>query len=143
MLVYELINPSDPYVFTAKDKETAALVVFGLSYAYGAKSQDGNDDLEIPVFLFAPDHAHEWYQENFGRNPEDALKHHLMDVIEAYESFMLGSFEDKRRYEAALNAIDDPEKKEKFKQEWLDGRTSLNNIGNKAFETAKALRSLL
>ena len=49
---YELINPSDPYTFLAENKEVAALTVFCISTMYGAKSQDGNE--EIPVYAFCP-----------------------------------------------------------------------------------------
>ena len=69
MVEYELINPSDPYTFIAPDKEVAALVVFTISTLYGAKSKDGSE--EIPVFIFGG--SAEWYQEEFGRTPDEGL----------------------------------------------------------------------
>ena len=67
---YELINPSDPYTFLADNKEIAALTVFCLSTQYGAQSQD--ETVEIPIFLFGG--AKEWYQNEFGRTPDDGLE---------------------------------------------------------------------
>ena len=65
MTEYELINPSDPYTFLAKTKESAALAVFLLGTMYGASPKDDDEEKRIPVFLFGG--AEEWYQEEFGR----------------------------------------------------------------------------
>lgn len=133
---YELINPSDKYTFIAEDFETAALTVFCLGVAYGAKPKDNGED--VPIFLFGG--AVEWYAEKFGRSPDDGLAANGKAVADALLSFMLGDFEDRRRYEAALAAIDDPEKKARFIDEWQDGRSSLNNIGGTAHKLGQKLK---
>ena len=69
MTEYELINPSDPYTFLAKTKESAALAVFLLGTMYGASPKDDDEEKRIPVFLFGG--AEEWYQEEFGRSTEE------------------------------------------------------------------------
>lgn len=136
---YELINPSDPYTFIAEDFETAAIVVFVLGLAYGGKPKCGNG--EIPVFLFAgADVANEWYKEQFGRTPDAGLEEKKKAVAEALLSFMLGQFEDRERYEAALAAITDVEKRKEFIAVWQDGRTSLNNIGDTARNIGQKLQ---
>ena len=132
---YELINPSDPYTFIAKNKEVAALTVFSISTMYGAESQDEKE--EIPVFIMGG--AREWYQEQFGRTPDEGLEAEKENVARSLSSFMYGHFEDRRRYEAALNAITDEEKKEIFIKEWQDGRSSLNDIGSYAHRLGKQL----
>lgn len=133
---YELINPSDPYTFIAKDLETAALVVFLLSTAYGAIPKDGGG--EIPIFLFGG--ATEWYEQEFGRTPDDGAAAKKADIADALESFMFGHFEDRRRYNLALNSITDPERKAAFIEEWQDGHSSLNDIGTYAHNLAARLR---
>lgn len=133
---YELINPSDPYIFIAKNKEVAALVVACLTTAYGAKSKDGEN--EIPVFILGG--FSEWYKENFGRDCDAGLEALKSDVSEALESFMYGNFEDRKRYDLALSCITDVEKKEEFKAKWNDGRSSLNDIGTYAHNLAKKIR---
>ena len=62
---YELINPSDPYTFVADNKEIAALTVFALSTMYGAKSEDGSE--EIPLLFLGG--SKDWYRESFGKTP--------------------------------------------------------------------------
>ena len=134
---YELINPSDKYTFIAEDFETAVLAVFLLGTAYGAEPRDGGE--EVPIFLFGG--AKEWYAERFGRAPDDGLDEKKRTVADALLSFMLGDFEDRRRYELALAAIDDPEKKDRFVDEWQDGRSSLNNIGSIAHKLGRVLKT--
>ena len=61
-------------------------------------------------------------------------------VADALASMMLGGFEDRRRYNIALAAIDDLEKKARFIDEWQDGRSSLNDIGGEAHKLATSLK---
>lgn len=137
MMEYKLINPSDPYTFIAADKEVAALVIGSLSIAFAAEAKDGAEEDRVPIFIFGG--FEEWYQEEFGRTPTEGLAAKKNEVGEALISFVLGSFEDRERYNAALEAIDDPEKAEIFKTKWQDGRSSLNNIGGAAHSIGKNL----
>ena len=133
---YELINPSDPYTFIASSNEVAALTVFCLSTGYGAKAKD--ESFEVPIFMFGGDAK--WYHEQFGQSPAYGVSKNRIEVANALESFMYGGFEDRKRYQAALKAIDDDKKREDFIAEWQDGRSSLNDIGNYAHALAKKLK---
>lgn len=133
---YELKNPSDPYTFIADDLEVAALVVFSISTLYGAVGKEG--DSVVPIFIFGG--ATEWYKEQFGRTPDDGLEAKKEELATALSSMMYGGFEDRRRYEAALSAITDPEKRENFIAEWQDGHSSLNDIGTFCHKLAKSLK---
>ena len=134
-MLYKLINPSDPYIFEAENKEIAAITVFLISTNYGANSED--DSEEIPLFIFGG--AREWYVEQFGRTPEEGIEEYRDKIIKSLDSFMYGNFKDRARYELALKSITDPEKRDEFKTEWQDGCTSINNIGGIAHELAKQL----
>ena len=133
---YELINPSDPYTFIAEDLETAALAVFLISTLFGAKPKDGGED--VPVFILGG--AREWYSERFGRTPDEGLAAKRNSVAKALSSMMYGCFEDRRRYEAALAAITDEQKKEEFIAAWQDGHSSMNDIGTYCHKLAKSFR---
>ncbi|MBE5791642.1 MAG: hypothetical protein E7322_05725 [Clostridiales bacterium] len=135
---YSLINPSDPYTFIAADKEIAALVVAIINPAYGGETEDHNEEMRIPIFIFGG--FEEWYQDEFGRAPKDGLIERKADVAQALDSFMLGGFRDRTRYTAALEAIDDPEKRKAFIEKWNDGRTSLNNISSFAHSLSEQMR---
>lgn len=134
---YELYNPSDPYTFVAADKEVAALAVNLLSQAFGAGTQDNNKENKVPIFIFGG--FDEWYQEEFGRTPVDGLRGRMKEVGEVMQSFVLGGFRDRARYNAALEAIDDPVKRKAFIEQWQDGRSSFNNIGCAAHGIGRAL----
>lgn len=139
MKEYMLINPSDPYTFEAEDFETAALVVFSLSTAYAAEPKDGGE--EVPIFLFGG--AEKWFTETFSKTFEEAISDPgtVEKLAQALASMMLGDFKDRARYNAALEAITDPEKKAAFIEKWQDGHSSLNNIGGSAHAMARALRT--
>lgn len=136
-MTYKLINPSDPYTFRARSREIAALTVFVLGTQYGAEPQKNTDE-GVPVFILGG--ASEWYIETFGRTPDEGLHELRRDVIDALESFVLGDFVDRKRYDAALAAIDDQWKAEQFMEQWQDGRSSCNDIGGAANAWAKTLR---
>ena len=74
------------------------------------------------------------------KNNKKLMKAEKQNVADALLSFMYGSFEDRRRYEAALNAITDEEKKKVFMEEWQDGRTSMKNIGEYAHQLGEKLK---
>ena len=142
MLTYEFVNPSDPYTFTAKDRETAALAVMLLGLQYGARTEDGNDELRVPI-LMLDDSPDAWFKDMFGREPNKALKVLQNDVADALESFVFGDFSDRKGFEAALRAIDDPEKKATFVKEWQSRISSLNDIGTYAHNAGKSLREMV
>lgn len=135
--LYNLINPSDPYTFRTEDQETAALAVFCLGPAYGAENLSGTGSGDVPVLLFSDPKV--WYQEQFGRTPDEGLEAKKPAVIRALKSFILGNERDRKRYEAAMACIREPERREVFVREWRDGRTSMNNIGLRAEKMAEAL----
>lgn len=135
---YEIINPSDPYTFLADSREAAALVIFLLGPAYAAEEEQGGDDTGVPLFLFGG--AEEWYKETFGRSPAEGIEALESSVSAALESVMFGHFEDRRRYSAALDAIDDTEKRRRFIEKWQDGHSSLNDIGTRCHAYAEAIK---
>ena len=134
-MIYELINPSDPYTFVADDLETAALVVFSISNAYGAKTEDG--EIVVPVFILGG--AEEWYKEQFGRSVEEGVEDKVTRLAWALGSMVLGSFEDRRIYETTIAAIDDQNKREEFIRTWKDKRSSINDIRAYCHKLAKKI----
>lgn len=130
---YELINPSDPYTFIADNKEVATLTVFCLSTWYGAESEDGSET--VHVFMFGG--SKEWFKKEFGKATDQSLEDNRTAVGKALSSMMYGHFEDRRRYEAALEAITDDAKREDFIKKWQDGISSLNDIGTYAHTLGK------
>ena len=103
---------------------------------YGAEPKEPGE--EVPIFLFGG--AVEWYKERFGRSPDEGLAEKGQSVSYALGSFMLGGFEDRRRYNAALEAITEEDKRIEFVNAWQDGHSSLNDIGTYAHKLAERLK---
>jgi hypothetical protein len=114
---FNLINPSDPYTFEADDFEVAAVAVCLLGngkYPADALGDDADKGNNVPAFLFG---GHdEWFESRFGASYEATADRVLKDrsdaLARALESVTLGR----------------------------ERRTSLNNIGGKAQELARAIR---
>lgn len=145
MIMYNLINPSDPYTFVAKNREVAALTVLSFGLVYGAMAENGDSDLDVPVFLLTGSEAAEhWYLSMFNRSVSEGFKDLKKDVISALDSFVIGNCDDRKKYEVALKYIKDKDK-ENFKKEWQEAeRSSLSEyIGCKAYQLAEKLRKEL
>lgn len=103
MTEYKLINPSDPYTFLAKTKESAALAVFLLGTMYGASPKDDNEEKRIPVFLFGG--AEEWYRKEFGRSTEAGFKAEKQNVADALCMCVMWMVGWRKWLEAEINCL--------------------------------------
>lgn len=140
MKEWNLKNPHDPYTFLAGDLEVATLVVFLLGIGYGAEEKDG--DGSVPIFIFAGvEESERWYMEHFNRKPEEGFEARKQEVADALATMMYGYFDDRQRYEEALEAITDAEKRDEFIEKWQDSCSSMTNIGAFCHRLAQKLRS--
>lgn len=138
-MVYELINPSDPYTFECSSREVAALTVSALSPMYGAKAE--NEEDEIPIFIFWGNDGYEkWYEESFGRTVEEGVNALYNEIADCLDSFVLGNTSDRERFSAAVEAITDADKLRAFKTKWQDSRSSMNDIGGTAYALAEKMK---
>ena len=111
---FEISNPSDPYEMEVPDLEIAAIVICLLGNGkYGGKSLDGSPD--VPFFLFGG--ADEWFTATFGTDYEttvtSALHSRNAELVASFESVTL----------------------------MRDKRSSMNDIGGRAQDYAKAIRA--
>lgn len=115
-MLFEIINPSDPYTMESDSLEVAAVAVCLLgSGAYGLKELDSSEPLEVPIFLLG---GHdEWFQEKFGRTFKESADH-----------------VDAESMAKCLESVKLPEGHE---------RGSLNDIGGRAQQYASAYRGLI
>lgn len=113
---FNVINPSDPYTMEADDLEIAAVAVSILGN--GKYPLEGLDDArgqDVPPFLFG---GHdEWFTEKFGGTYEQIAERAITTradaLARAFESVTLQS----------------------------ERRSSMNNIGGRAAEYARAVRA--
>lgn len=142
MPVYELINPSDPYTFEAPNIEVAGVCAVFLSTGFGAiNGVDGDDERERTPVLFGWE---EWLKDrgimDASGSMEAWLAQHVDEVADAYDSFLIGGM-DRREDVLSMLAELPEEKREAWRAKRQDrNRSSLNQIGERAYQLAKQIR---
>lgn len=154
---YDLINPSDAVTFTAPSLPVAFLATCLISTSYAATPLDEEGqplepeaakDWEVPMFLFGG--AREWAAERWpdlvtatrDEWAEPLLQAHKPELIACLRTFCTGSWKDRKLFDSALAAIDDPEKRAAFLADWDDKkRSSLTEITNRAHRIADRLEA--
>lgn len=131
MPVWELINPSDCYTFEAPNIEVAGVVAVFLSTSFGAKRIDQRDDERTPV-LFG---WNEWLEDR-GIN-EAWIDEHAGEIAAAFDSFLIGSYQQRLDYLAILAAVPVEKRREVIAERQERRRTSMNKIGEAAAAYAR------
>ena len=143
MKLYELINPSDPYLFEAPDLEIAAVVSIILGEGKTPVEEVDSGNLVVPFFMLGENE--DWTEKTFGKTMEEFL-HYIHterkeDLATALESVIVGNLENREEFFETVAMIDDPKKKEEYKKKYIKRNTSsLNDIGAYAAKFAKMLR---
>jgi hypothetical protein len=139
-VIYEIINPSDPYTLESNDFLTACLVATVLGRgAYALQSEDGS--LEMPLMLFG---GEGWFIKTFQSDLDVLLdRAPYAPMATCFESVVIGSFADRRAYDVAMRAIPGEEGRATFAEQWHEARrSSTNDIGAKARVLAQRMRRL-
>lgn len=142
-MFYEIVNPSDQAFFESPNLMLAGLVTIILSGGqYSAISEDDSAS-DVPFFMFGG--WDEWWAENGDGGPSEmAGERHKEDLIKVLRSVCYGDLKERKLFDAALKAIDDPGKRKAFVEEWNDThRSSLNNIMGRAHKIADDLEERL
>lgn len=136
-MLWDIVNPSDPYTMKGDDHLAVAVAVMFLGEGqYAANEIDG--ERQVPLFLFGGHEA--WLQKTFDTTLEKALENNRLAIADALESVMIGSPSARRTYETALKHLPE-EAHAGYRAEVLDQqRSSLNNIGKRAWGLARAIR---
>lgn len=87
-MIYEIINPSDPYTIEGDDIAVVCVATAILGEgAYGLQTADGAE--VMPILLFGRDET--WFPERFGASFSELLQATPRDVLAAcLESVKLG-----------------------------------------------------
>lgn len=141
-MLFEIINPSDAYTIEAPDLEIAACACVVLGQGkYAFKPLDDGGE-EVPLFLFG---GHdEWFTEKCGANLDTTLERVLenrrADLANCLDSALIGSAADRREFDM-MTAGDTPEQRTaKRDARHEQRRSSLNDIGGRAYAIATNLR---
>lgn len=142
-MLFEIINPSDPYTMEAPDLEIAACAVCLLgSGQYGLNELSGDKSGHVPVFLLG---GHdEWFTKQFGKDFGASLNAVLMTrrqvLAGALASVRVGDASLRREFDAELAKLAADDEAAMFLTVFHDSkRTSMNDIGRHAWQLGVAI----
>lgn len=145
-MLYEIINPSDCYTIEAKSLDVAFVACVFLGSGQYAFEPFEEAATRIPIFLFGG--TEEWCSEHLKEGFEAVVDRVMADpgkkaeLAECFDSCLIGKRPMRDTYYAGLELIDDPAKREQWRHRWHEERrSSLNDIGGRAYGMAKRLRS--
>jgi len=140
MLLFKIVNPSDPYTIEADSLDVAAVTTVLLGQGkYPLTSLDGGQD--VPLFMFGAD---EWCKKVFSEDLME-LSNRVMDtklaeVADCLDSVLYGDAQDRIEFLESTEGMtrEDFEEARAIRQE--KNRSSMNDIGERAYRMAKNLR---
>lgn len=141
MLLFRIVNPSDPYTVEASslDVATVAAILLGQG-KYPFESLDGGKD--VPHFLFGK--VDLWSQEHFNETVME-LSNRVMDtklgeVADCLDSVLYGDEQDRVDFLAETKGMDRETFEDARQMRQEDKRSSMNDIGERAYRMAVKLR---
>jgi len=141
-MLFEVINPSDPYTCIADDIKIAqaAILVLG-DGIYGLKCIDDGEDYSV-CLLFADEKTAEAILKDIFGNFEKYLKDNKVEIADCLESFWCGSVAERNIYDELMKVLPNDERINKKKELHNKRRSSLNNIGEVAWQLADQFREI-
>lgn len=137
-MIYEIINPSDPYTIEGELLTACIATAILGNGKYALQDADGNE--AMPILMFDP--VAVWFTEAFGKPFGDLLEATPPDILAScFESVLCCSLRERQVYEDALALVENEAKRRQLREKWLDERrSSMNNIGGRAYAIAASLR---
>ncbi len=130
--LYELINPSDPYTFYAESLQVAGLVACTLSHCFGAREIESGE--QTPILI-----GWKLWFDSWGVD-DVWIKANASQIADAFDSFLIGSCSDRKLIEETLAELPEDARKRFIERRQERNRSSLNRIGEAAYEYGKQFR---
>lgn len=142
-MLFNILNPSDPYTMRAVDLEIAAVAICLLGEGkYGLEEIGGDRSGQVPMFL--KDGHDEWFTKQFGRDFSATVNHvvetRYEELVKALHSVFIGTPADKMKFDdLAAKCPDDEAAAELLLKTHDEKRTSMNDIGRRAWNLARSV----
>lgn len=139
--IYEIINFSDLYTFRApNDLIAEATTILLGNGAYGLHRCSDDATVGTLLIFASQEQAEAYLLKQFGMTLDGYLKANALDIAAALESVLCMSANERQAYELAISMIE-PSQRDTYRDKVHDiNRTSLNDIGSRAWALAKRLR---
>lgn len=137
-MLYEIINPSDKYTIECPDLEIAFIACVILGEGQYAFDPIGDGE-RVPLFLFGP--ADQWCQEHFQKTVGEVFGHVMTtrkaELADALDSVVVSDRQEFLRLTAGLTRPAFEAERARWHN---DQRTSMNDIGGRAYKLAAQFR---
>lgn len=144
-MIYNIINPSDPYTIAADDFEVAAVACFVLgegAYAFEPFGAWAWEAPRVPAFLMTG--SDEWCLKTFGCNAFDLAQRVLGTKMQAladcFDSVLIGDCAARKAFEKSTAGLDLAKTMALKRERHEQMVSSLNDIGARAYRLAAHLR---
>jgi hypothetical protein len=141
-MLYEIVNPSDAYTVECPDLQIAMVVCILLGRGQYALRPLEENAVAVPMFMFGG--LEKFCEKNFKKPDAEVVQHCMKqradEVAAALDSVLIGSPADRAAFYAQA-----PTTAAEFEQERATyhdkKRSSLNDIGGRAYQMAANLRT--
>lgn len=138
-MLYEIVNPSDPYTIECPDLELAIAVEAIFRGVYPLEPISGGPG--VPVLVFGDIDA--FCESHFGRTLDDTLAHVMRErkdeLAACFASVLIGTAEDRTHFEATVAHCSTADRAAVRLRVHDAKRSSLNDIGRRAWQFAARL----
>ncbi len=145
MIIYELINPHDPYTFEAPDAQVAALLCLLLGGgAYGADPDTDKEEDRWGLHIFSKgDDVEAEFQERWKMSIDTSMRTRKVELAAALRSFMIAGRAERAGIKAAMEACPTQEARDAFVATYEDKkRSSLTELAGRARDLADKVDAL-
>jgi hypothetical protein len=141
-MIFEIVNPSDPYTLECDDFKIAAAGILLLGRGKLGLTCEADPKLEMPPFIFANEQqVTDWFKGIGIDHIGEFIDQNRLKVADMLDTVLIGSERNRRTFEKVLACISDPAERQKARDTYHDEkRSSLNDIGQAAWDLATALR---
>jgi hypothetical protein len=145
-MLYEIVNPSDPYTIEAPTLAIAAAACLLLGDGqYGFDSLDEGGQ-SIPALAFGG--SKEWFEKHFGRDVDSVIGQVMAEqraaLADCMDSCLIGNADDRELFRDATKSICDADERYSYWFAYHDKRrSSMNDIGGRAKAWGKKLRTAI
>lgn len=144
-MIFDVINPCDPYTMEAPDIEVAAVAIVVVGEGqYALHQLDGDKMVYVPLFIKDGDHE-AWFQlnlkDNFTAIMDRVVKQRTQELIDCLDSFTYGDIGERALFKKEAATYTDRDAFLAFRKKYHDTRRgSQNDIAGRAWEMADIAR---
>lgn len=126
----------------ADDPKVAAVATVVLGDGFYGLHDEKDETVVGPIAFGGSD---DWIKENFGDTEKYSafIESHKKEIADALDSVRLGKLKDRREFENKIQSIESASERKNLEAKHHEKRSSMNDIGGRAWSIAKSIRQSL